>query len=82
MAGQNLPAAAVQLALRKTVEPFNGYKEGIIYVRHAQDIICSMEQLAQVASRGELVLTKPRKVSANGKGTQADSERAEAESVL
>ncbi|MBI3953755.1 MAG: ATP-grasp domain-containing protein [Chloroflexi bacterium] len=72
-AGQNLPAAAVQLALGKAVTCADGYQEGVIYVRHAQDIVCSMDQLAQIASRGELVLRKSGKRSMNGKGTASKS---------
>ncbi len=82
-AGQNLPATAVQLAMKmKGVAPFEGYKEGVIYVRHAQDIICSLEQLAELASRGEMVLNKYRKGSANGRSNKTDDVRAEAQRVL
>lgn len=57
-AGQNLPVMAVQLAMGLAVRRFDSYHEGVIYVRHAQDIICSVDQLAQVSSHGELVLHK------------------------
>jgi carbamoyl-phosphate synthase large subunit len=60
-AGQNLPATLVHLVLGKRVLPFKGYEEGIIYVRHAQDIICSLDRLAQLTSQGELVLRKNRR---------------------
>ncbi len=71
-AGQNLPAAAVQMALGRRVPPFDGYQDGVIYVRHSEDIICSLDQLAQVASRGELVFSKNRRGTENGKGNPAE----------
>jgi carbamoyl-phosphate synthase large subunit len=70
-AGQNLPAAAVQLALGRRVHPLDSYQEGVVYVRHVKDIICSIEQMAQLASQGELVLRKDRSEGPEPSGPSA-----------
>ncbi|MBI2867139.1 MAG: ATP-grasp domain-containing protein [Chloroflexi bacterium] len=68
-AGQNMPARAVHLALGKRAPAFAPYQEGVVYVRHAKDIVCSMDQVAHLVDHGELVLRK------NGRGTGAWPEK-------
>jgi carbamoyl-phosphate synthase large subunit len=57
-AEQNLPLAAVQIAIGHKVEPFQNYREGIMFVRHSRDIICPVEHLAELTASGELMLNE------------------------
>jgi carbamoyl-phosphate synthase large subunit len=62
-AGQNLPLAAVQIAMGKKVEPFPPYKAGLMFVRYSLDIICPIEYLANLTANGELMLNDKKKGS-------------------
>ncbi len=53
-AGQNLPEALVRLALGEDVEPFTGYKKGIMFVRYSYDIICDMEKFETLSTNSEI----------------------------
>lgn len=57
-AEQNLPLAAVQIAMGHEVEPFQTYRAGLMFVRHSRDIICPIEHLAELTVSGELKLKK------------------------
>jgi len=57
-AEQNLPLAAVQIAMGHEVEPFQTYRPGLMFVRHSRDIICPIEHLAELTVSGELRLKK------------------------
>ena len=59
-AGQNLPLAAIQIAMGKQVEPFSSYKAGLMFVRYNVDITCPAEYLASLTTRGELTLNKEK----------------------
>lgn len=56
-AGQNLPLAAVEIAMGQTVEPFQDYKKGLLFVRYSKDIICPIEHFAMLTATGELHLS-------------------------
>jgi len=53
-AGQNLPAACVELALGRTVKPFDEYDVGKLFVRCSWDIISDMKYLEQLTTEGEV----------------------------
>jgi carbamoyl-phosphate synthase large subunit len=53
-AGQNLPATLVKLAHGETVEPFENYKIGTIFVRSSWDLITDMKKYEQIATMGEI----------------------------
>ncbi|MDQ7779025.1 MAG: ATP-grasp domain-containing protein [Planctomycetota bacterium] len=53
-AGQNLPLAAVRLAAGEDVKPFEKHDVGVIFVRHAVDIVCPIDYLGQLTTDGEL----------------------------
>lgn len=57
-AGQNLPLASIQIALGEKVESFPPYQAGVIFVRYSMDIICPMEHLANLTTKGELILSE------------------------
>ncbi len=59
-AGQNLPLASIQIALGEKVEPFPPYKAGIMFVRYSLDIISSIEHLANLTTKGELILNEEK----------------------
>lgn len=52
--GQNQPAAAVELALKKPIKPYKEYKVGKMFIRYSWDNIVDVEQFQQLASAGEL----------------------------
>lgn len=54
-AGQNLPLAAVQLAMGEKVEPFPPYRAGVMFIRYSVDVVCPVEHLANLAADGEIV---------------------------
>lgn len=52
-AGQNLPAALLQLALGNKVEPFNGYEVGKIFIRCSWDLITNIKEFEELNITGE-----------------------------
>ena len=60
-AGQNLPLATVQLAMGEKVEPFTSYRAGVMYTRHAVDVISPLEYMEDLVTRGELIFDRKRK---------------------
>lgn len=54
-AGINLPLAEIKLALRQEIAPFKEYKTGIVFARSAKDITCNIDNLAQLATKKELI---------------------------
>lgn len=59
-AGQNLPLAAIQIAMGEKVEPFPPYEAGLMFVRYSLDLICPMEYLANLSTEGELILSEEK----------------------
>jgi len=57
-AGQNLPLAAIQIAMGENVEPLPPYKAGLMFVRYSLDLICPIEYLANLTTKGELILSE------------------------
>ena len=53
-AGQNLPHAAVELALGKKVEPFESYEIGKIFVRYSWDLITDIKKFEEITVKGVL----------------------------
>ncbi len=53
-AGQNLPEALVKLAMEHTVQPFNGYEIGKMFVRYSYDMICDLQEFERISTIGEL----------------------------
>jgi len=53
-AGQNLPGAAVRLALGEKVNTFRKYKVGKLFVRYAWDLVTDIEQFHILSTLGEL----------------------------
>ncbi|MDZ4122238.1 MAG: ATP-grasp domain-containing protein, partial [Candidatus Cloacimonadaceae bacterium] len=54
-AGVNLPAATVLLAMGKSVAPFAAYKSGVMFIRHAEDVISEIATMGEVSVNGELI---------------------------
>jgi carbamoyl-phosphate synthase large subunit len=52
--GLNLPARYLKLALGERVEPTLEYRPGMIFVRHATDIICELDVLEALTTKGEV----------------------------
>ena len=52
-AGQNLPAAMVDLAMDRKVRPFSGYKTGTMFIRYAWDNITTIDEFEKVSNYGE-----------------------------
>ena len=52
--GLNLPSRYLNLALDRKVAPSLEYQPGTIFVRHATDIICSLDILESLTTRGEV----------------------------
>jgi carbamoyl-phosphate synthase large subunit len=52
--GLNLPMRYLQLAMGETVKASLDYRPGIIFVRHATDIICGLDVLEALTTRGEV----------------------------
>ncbi len=52
--GQNMPAAAVQLAFGEDVEPFTTYDIGKLFVRYSWDNIVSLSDFQKISTIGEL----------------------------
>lgn len=53
-ADQNLPKLVVELASGKNVESLPPAKSGVIFVRHATDLVCSLDYLEHLTVSGEL----------------------------
>jgi len=60
-AGQNLPLAAIQLAMGEEVKPFTSYQAGIMFTRHAVDVISPIEYIEDLIVNGELIFDRRRK---------------------
>ncbi len=56
-AGQNLPLAAVRLALGERLKPLPMYQTGKMFVRYSLDKVCPLSQLAEIMTTGELDLS-------------------------
>jgi carbamoyl-phosphate synthase large subunit len=54
-AGQNLPLAAVKLALGKKIKPFHTYELGKLFVRSMREHICSFDALGNLTVRGNVL---------------------------
>jgi carbamoyl-phosphate synthase large subunit len=52
-AGQNLPAACVELALGKKVTPFTSYQIGKMFIRCSWDLIADMQRFEDLTTSGE-----------------------------
>ena len=52
--GQNHPEALVRLALGETVEPFESYEHGKMFVRYSYDQIVTQREFELISTRGEL----------------------------
>jgi carbamoyl-phosphate synthase large subunit len=53
-AGQNLPAALVDLALGRKVEKFSSYEVGKIFIRYSWDLITDIKKFEQITVNGVL----------------------------
>lgn len=53
-AGQNQPAALVKMALGKTIEPYDDYQAGKLFVRYSWDHIADISDFQQFSVFGEL----------------------------
>lgn len=53
-AGQNIPEALVNLAMGKSVEPFEDFKVGTMFVRYSYDLIANFKDFETIATLGEL----------------------------
>ncbi len=53
-AGQNLPYAALQLALGEKIEPFDNYEVGKIFIRYSWDLIVDMKKFEEITVNGVL----------------------------
>lgn len=54
-AGQNLPLAAVRIAMGERVKPFASYQTGIMFMRYSLDMVSPISVMAQVVNTGELI---------------------------
>jgi carbamoyl-phosphate synthase large subunit len=52
-AGQNLPLAAVHLALGERVDKFSGYETGLMFVRSAEDLVFDVERFTRFMTEEE-----------------------------
>ena len=53
-AGQNHPEALLKLALGDTLQPFNDYEVGKLFIRYSYDMICNLADFMAMSTRGEL----------------------------
>jgi carbamoyl-phosphate synthase large subunit len=53
-AGQNLPWAAVRLALNQSVEPLPPHKAGVMFLRHSIDMVYPLSHYESITTRGEI----------------------------
>ena len=52
-AGQNLPAAAVRLAMGAPAPAYEPYRPGVLFARNMREHLCSIAHFAQLAAIGE-----------------------------
>ncbi len=52
-AGQNLPLAAVRLALGEKIDKFSGYETGLMFVRSAEDLVFDIETFTRFMAEEE-----------------------------
>ncbi len=52
-AGQNLPLAAVRLALGEKIDKFSGYETGLMFVRSAEDLVFDIETFTKFMAEEE-----------------------------
>ncbi|MBX7224718.1 MAG: ATP-grasp domain-containing protein [Chitinophagales bacterium] len=52
--GQNHPESLVKLALEESVEPFQNYQTGKMFVRYSYDQIVDIEEFEKISTQGEL----------------------------
>lgn len=52
--GQNIPEALTNLALGKTVQPFETYEVGKLFIRYSYDLIVDRSEFEQISINGEL----------------------------
>ncbi len=57
-AGQNLPWAAVKLALSETVHEFTSYEVGVLFLRNSVDCVYPLSEYQSVSTKGELIRTR------------------------
>jgi len=57
-AGANLPLLVSKIAVGEKPKPIFDYKPGLIFVRHAVDLVCPLEYLESLTTKGELVYRK------------------------
>jgi carbamoyl-phosphate synthase large subunit len=53
-AGQNQPAALARMAMGETVDPYQEYEVGKIFIRYSWDHITSVQEFQQISGLGEL----------------------------
>lgn len=63
VANCNLPLAVVKAALHQKIEPYPGYKNGILFARSAMDVTCDISQLGKLATKKELFYYEDKKCS-------------------
>ena len=56
VAGQNLPAAVVRLAMGEPVTPFESYRAGVLQLRRSIDLPCELAIYEAMVQRGEFEL--------------------------
>lgn len=52
--GQNIPEALANLAMGKTVKPFETYEVGKLFIRYSYDMIVDRSEFEQISINGEL----------------------------
>ncbi|MDI9551201.1 MAG: ATP-grasp domain-containing protein [Bacteroidales bacterium] len=52
--GQNHPEALVKMALGETVEPFESYKSGKMFIRYSYDMIVDISEFEKISTTGEM----------------------------
>jgi len=52
--GQNHPDALVRMAMGETVEPYESFDFGKMFIRYSYDMICKLEDFQKIAVLGEL----------------------------
>jgi carbamoyl-phosphate synthase large subunit len=60
-AGQNLPLAAIRVAMGEKLGRLPPYQAGVMFVRHSRDVICPVDCLASLTMSGELALNEIKK---------------------
>jgi len=52
--GQNIPEALVRMAINESVEPFDNYQVGKMFIRYSWDMIVDIKEYQQIATYGVL----------------------------